>query len=56
MINQCEWCGRHSSTTVYELVTQQEVCLWCYQRLVYQGTCLFSAMADGELQRLPKAA
>lgn len=29
MVNLCEQCGRHSSSTVYDMVSQQEWCLWC---------------------------
>jgi len=36
MLNTCEPCGQHSSQTVYELTTQDELCPPCYFDLMKQ--------------------
>lgn len=56
MMNQCEWCGRHSSATVYALATQQEVCQVCHQHLVEHVMVPVWRICGRENHTLPKAA
>lgn len=56
MMNQCEWCGRHSSATVYELASQQEVCQLCHQQLLTHVMVPVWRSSNSSNHTLPKAA
>ncbi len=56
MMNQCEWCGRHSSATVYELGTQQEICQLCHQQLLKHVMVPVWRSRNRKNHTLPKAA